>query len=147
MSTDRPLKETSYGGVVVRGDEVLVITPIGKRRVTGLPKGGPNPGERPEQTAAREVREETGVTATVREPLGDVHYWYRRGGRRVYKTVHFYLMEAVGGDTSLHDHEYDEAAWFPIEEAGRRLSFANERLVVTKAAAELAEVGDTSAAS
>ena len=60
MSTDRPLKETSYGGVVVRGDEVLVITPIGKRRVTGLPKGGPNPGERPEETAAREVREETG---------------------------------------------------------------------------------------
>ena len=76
---------------------MLVITPIGKRRVTGLPKGGPNPGETAEQTAAREVREETGVTATVREPLGDVNYWYRRGGRRVYKTVHFYLFDYVLG--------------------------------------------------
>jgi hypothetical protein len=62
-------------------------------------------------------------------------------------------MEALGGDTSLHDHEYDEAAWFPIGEAERRLSFANERLVVSKAAAELAdiaavaELGDSSAAS
>ncbi|HWM10652.1 MAG TPA: NUDIX domain-containing protein, partial [Solirubrobacteraceae bacterium] len=95
MSTDRgrPLRETSYGGVVVRREDVLVITPIGKRRVTGLPKGGPNPGESPEQTAAREVREETGVTATVLGPLGDVNYWYRRSGRRVYKTVHFYLFD------------------------------------------------------
>src|SRR3954463_14476840 len=57
MSTEL---ETSYGGVVVRGDEVLVITPTG-RTVTGLPKGGMEAGETPEQAAAREVREETGV--------------------------------------------------------------------------------------
>ena len=99
MSTDRgrPLRETSFGGVVLRGDDVLVITPTGKRRVTGLPKGGANLGETPEQTAAREVREETGVTASVRGPLGDVNYWYRRGGRRVYKTVHFFLCDYVSG--------------------------------------------------
>ena len=83
----------------------------------------------------------------ARSPLHDIQYWFVLHGVRHFKTVHFYLMEAVGGDTSLHDHEYDEAAWFPIGEAERRLSFANERLVVTKAAAELAGVGDTSAAS
>jgi 8-oxo-dGTP pyrophosphatase MutT (NUDIX family) len=89
MSTET--RETSYGGVVVRGDDVLVIVPRGRRRVLGLPKGGPNAGESPEQTAAREVREETGVTASVSERVGQVDYSFRRGGRRIDKTVHFYL--------------------------------------------------------
>lgn len=134
MSTDqRPLRETSFGGVVVRGDEVLVITPIGKRRVIGLPKGGPNPGERPEETAAREVREETGVTATVREFLGDVNYWYRRGGRRVYKTVHFYLCDYVSGSTEDHDHEVEEARWMPLAEAVSGLSYPGERALIERA--------------
>ena len=134
MSTDqRPLRETSYGGVVVRGDEVLVITPIGKRRVTGLPKGGPNPGESPEETAAREVREETGVTATVREFLGDVNYWYRRGGRRVHKTVHFYLCDFVSGSTEDHDHEVEEARWIPLAEAVSRHSYPGERALIERA--------------
>ena len=134
MSTDqRPLRETSYGGVVVRGDEVLVITPIGKRRVTGLPKGGPNPGERPEETAAREVREETGVTATVREFLGAVNYWYRRGGRRVYKTVHFYLCDYVSGSTEDHDHEVEDARWIPLAEAVSALSYPGERALIERA--------------
>jgi 8-oxo-dGTP pyrophosphatase MutT (NUDIX family) len=135
MSTDRgrPLRETSYGGVVVRGEEVLVITPIGKRRVTGLPKGGPNPGETPEQTAAREVREETGVTATVREPLGDVSYWYRRSGRRVYKTVHFFLCDYVSGSTDDHDHEVEDARWIPLAEALTGLSYPGERALIERA--------------
>src|SRR5919202_80210 len=67
MSSERRrLTETSYGGVVVRGGDVLVITPAGKR-VTALPKGGAERGERPEESAVREVREETGVAARVRE--------------------------------------------------------------------------------
>src|ERR1700744_3544351 len=84
MSTEL---ETSYGGVVVRGSELLVITPAGKQ-VTGLPKGGMEAGETPEQAAAREVREETGVSATVVEPLGDVRYTYPPGGRPGPKTGH-----------------------------------------------------------
>src|SRR3954453_15184720 len=84
MSTEL---ETSYGGVVVPGDEVLVIPPTG-RTVTGLPKGGMEAGETPEQAAAREVREETGVVAAGREPLGDVRYTYRgRGGSRSARFV------------------------------------------------------------
>jgi 8-oxo-dGTP pyrophosphatase MutT (NUDIX family) len=138
MSTDRPLRETSYGGVVIRGDEVLVITPVGKRRVTGLPKGGPQPGESGEQTAAREVREETGVTATVREPLGDVNYWYRRGGRRVYKTVHFYLFDYASGSTADHDHEVEDARWIPLAEARTALSYPGERALIERALAKSA---------
>jgi 8-oxo-dGTP pyrophosphatase MutT (NUDIX family) len=136
MSTDRhdgrPLRETSYGGVVLRGQDLLVITPAGKRRVVGLPKGGPRPGETPEETAAREVREETGVTATVREPLGDVTYWYRRGGRRVFKTVHFFLCDYRSGSTADHDHEVEDARWIPLREAERTLTYPGERALMER---------------
>jgi 8-oxo-dGTP pyrophosphatase MutT (NUDIX family) len=136
MSTKAEL-ETSYGGVVVRGAELLVITPAGKRRVTGLPKGGSNPGESGAETAVREVREETGVTATVREPLGDVQYWYRRGGMRVFKTVHFYLCDYVSGSTADHDHEVEDARWIPLADAGHKLSYPGERALIERALSKL----------
>src|SRR5215218_9324484 len=138
MSTER---EVSYGGVVVRGDDVMVIVPRGRRRVLGLPKGGPNPGESPQQTAAREVREETGVTATVRERLGQVDYTYRRGGRPIDKTVHFYLCEFQGGDTADHDHEVDDARWMPLTDARRRLTYPGERAMIARALSILAANG------
>ena len=142
MSTERrgrgTLTETSYGGVAVRGDEVLVITPVGRRRITALPKGGANRGERPEQTAGREVREETGVNVAVKEPLGDVEYSYRRGGRRVFKTVHFYLCEFVSGSTDDHDHEVDDARWISLEEARTALTYPGERELIERALSKLA---------
>jgi 8-oxo-dGTP pyrophosphatase MutT (NUDIX family) len=138
MSTDR---EISYGGVVVRGDEVLVIVPRGRRRVLGLPKGGPNAGESPQQTAAREVREETGITARVRDRLGQVDYSYRRGSRRIDKTVHFYLCEFEAGDTADHDHEVEDARWMPLRSARRRLSYPGERAMIERALSILAANG------
>jgi 8-oxo-dGTP pyrophosphatase MutT (NUDIX family) len=138
MSTER---EVSYGGVVVRGDEVIVIVPRGRRRVRGLPKGGANAGERPEQTAAREVREETGVTVTVRVRLGQVDYTYRRGGRPIEKTVHFYLCEFEDGDTADHDHEVDDARWMPLADARRRLTYPGERAMIERALSILAANG------
>jgi 8-oxo-dGTP pyrophosphatase MutT (NUDIX family) len=131
--------EVSYGGVAVRGDpdpEVVVIRPTGKR-VIGLPKGGANDGESGAEAAVREVREETGVIVEVREPLGEVKYWYRRGGRRVFKTVHFFLCDYVGGDTADHDHEVDEARWLPIEEALQALSYRGEREMIERALSRL----------
>ena len=80
--------------------------------MTGLPKGGLEAGETPEQTAAREVREETGVVAhgaSSRSATSATSY--RRGGRRVRKTVHFFLCEYVAGSTADHDHEVDDARW------------------------------------
>jgi 8-oxo-dGTP pyrophosphatase MutT (NUDIX family) len=138
MSTEH---ETSYGGVVVRGDDVMVIVPRGRRRVLGLPKGGRNPGESPQQTAAREVREETGITARVRDLLGHVDYSYRRSGRQVYKTVHFYLCEFEAGDTADHDHEVVDARWMPLREARRRLSYPGERAMIERALSILAANG------
>src|SRR6187551_1939601 len=94
-------QERSAGGVVVRGDETIVIVPTRRgaqgQRVLALPKGHVDPGETPDQTALREVREETGVDAALVEKLGDVRYFYQRGGRRIFKRVTFYLFEYLGG--------------------------------------------------
>ena len=128
MSTEL---ETSYGGVVLKGDELLVITPAGKR-VTGLPKGGMEQGETPEEVAAREVREETGVVANVLKPLGDVRYTYRRGGRKVRKTVHFFLCEYVRGSTADHDHEVENARWIALSSARDALSYPGERALIER---------------
>ena len=130
MSTER---ERSYGGVVVRDGEVLVITPAGRSEVRTLPKGGAKAGESEEATALREVREETGVQARVVERLGKVEYWYRRGGRRIFKTVGFYLCDYVSGDTADHDHEVDDARWMPLERARTELSYPGERRIIERA--------------
>jgi 8-oxo-dGTP pyrophosphatase MutT (NUDIX family) len=134
-------QEVSYGGVVVRDEDVMVIVPRGRKRVLSLPKGGRDPGETPEQAAAREVREETGITARVREPLGRVDYVYRRGGNQIAKTVHFYLCEFVAGDTADHDHEVDDARWMPLAQARRRLSYPGERAMIERALSILAANG------
>jgi 8-oxo-dGTP pyrophosphatase MutT (NUDIX family) len=130
MSIER---ERSFGGVVVRDGQVLVITPAGRSRVRTLPKGGANDGESEETAATREVREETGVHVRVVERLGDVEYWYRRGGRRVFKTVGFFLCEYVSGDTADHDHEVDDARWVPQERALAELTYPGERSIVERA--------------
>jgi 8-oxo-dGTP pyrophosphatase MutT (NUDIX family) len=141
-----PVRELSYGGVVVRGEvadgtaEVAAIVPRGKRALA-LPKGGANPDEAPERTAMREVREETGLTATVRTSLGDVTYWYRRGGRRVRKTVRFFLCDFVEGSTDDHDHEVTEARWVPLREAVDLLTYPGEREMVARAIGVLARSG------
>jgi 8-oxo-dGTP pyrophosphatase MutT (NUDIX family) len=123
--------------VVVRDGEVAVIVPVKRgqegQRVLGLPKGHPDPGESPEEAAAREVREETGIDAELVDKLGDVHYWYERKGRRVAKMVTFFLFRYRSGDLADHDHEIEHARWMPIDEATRALTYAGEREMVQRA--------------
>ena len=141
MSTeaDGNLREVSFGGVAVRGEDLLVITPRGRSRdLLALPKGGANPDEAPEQTAAREVLEETAVTVEVGERLGQVDYWYRRGGRRVFKTVHFFLCRHVAGDPAPDGVEVSQAIWIPLLEAPRRLTYKGERQMAERAVSKLA---------
>ena len=134
-------REFSAGGVVVRGGEVIVIVPVRRdargNRVLGLPKGHADGNETPQQAAAREVREETGVTAELVGELGDIQYSYERRGRRIAKTVAFFLFEYRSGDVADHDHEIEEAFWMPLEQAADALSYGGEREVVARALSQL----------
>jgi 8-oxo-dGTP pyrophosphatase MutT (NUDIX family) len=137
-----PKSEFSAGGVVVRGEEMIVIVPVKRDangdRVLGLPKGHPDGDETPEQAATREVAEETGVTAELVGELGDSHYIYERKGKRVTKRVAFFLFEYRSGALEDHDHEIEEARWMPLEEAARSLTYVGERSVVKRALSRLA---------
>jgi len=141
-------REFSAGGVlvkVIRGRPMLAaIRPRGKREgVWALPKGNLDPGEKPDQTALREVREETGVEGRLVEKLGDVKYTYTRpGGVRVFKIVSFYLLRAgrgrIGAVEEPMELEVAEARWLPLDEAPRLLAYGGERQMAAKALARFA---------
>lgn len=152
----RTVREYSAGGVIYRPGsgspgtepEVCLIATEGFRHWQ-LPKGLVESGEPPEETATREVREETGLEGEIDGFLGRIEYWYVRpdyrntGERvRVHKEVDFFLMRYVSGSTDLHDHEVDDARWFPVSEALRTLSFDSEREILRKARARIAGTRD-----
>jgi 8-oxo-dGTP pyrophosphatase MutT (NUDIX family) len=130
---------TSAGGIVVRhtpdGPELL----LGRRRrerdgpTWSLPKGTPDADETAEETALREVAEETGLQVRILEPVGDIRYRFVRDGRRIHKVVHYFLMEATGGELADHDHEFEEVRWVPLAEAEALMSFPTERDIVARA--------------
>jgi 8-oxo-dGTP pyrophosphatase MutT (NUDIX family) len=136
---------TSAGGIVVREEGEGPSLVIGMRRrdrdaVTWtLPKGTPNPGETVAETALREVGEETGLEVRIVAQLDSIQYTFVQSGTRIHKTVHYFLMEPVGGDLSRHDHEFERVRWVSFDEAPELLTFPTERALVASAAGRLAE--------
>lgn len=135
----------SAGGVVYRlrdGHIEVVLVARPAHGLWALPKGTPEPGETIEETALREVREETGLEVSIVREVTSIHYRYTISSENVLvqKVVHHFLMEPVGGDVALHDHEYDVVTWVDIHEAPGRMSYANERSVVERASALIAEL-------
>lgn len=143
MSTEDNGRELSAGGVVVRGEDVIVIVPTRRgaqgQRVLGLPKGHVDPGENAEQAATREVREEAGVEADLVGKLGDVRYFYQRDGQRIFKMVRFFLFDYRAGSLEDHDDEVEVARWMPLAEAARALSYRGEREMVERALSTIAQ--------
>ena len=91
-----------------------------------------------QETALREVREETGLEGKIVEKLGDITYWYTNKTKegetiRIFKRVYFYLIRWLKGDVSRHDDEVEEAAWFPIAKARGQIYHLTERDMVKKA--------------
>jgi 8-oxo-dGTP pyrophosphatase MutT (NUDIX family) len=132
--------QVSAGGVAFRRGKKkleMVIVSVKPSLRWQLPKGIVDPGETPEVTAVREVREEAGVTTELLELIDTVEYWYQRVqyGRRIrfHKFVHFYLLQHVDGSVKDHDHEIAEARWVKFDTAIELLAFKSERDVVEKA--------------
>ena len=164
------IREISAGGVVVHrvgeGWNLAVIEPqseavsarsgkkSSQKMLLALPKGLVDPGEKPEQTALREVREETGVVATMITKLGDIKYVYVRswGDRqRVFKIVSFFLLDYLSGEiddvTPEMRVEVRRASWIPLDEAPRRLAYRGEREMVKRAQQYLRTNSQTSSQS
>src|SRR3989337_833908 len=134
----RTVREVAAGGVIYgwrEGQAEVALIHTGKR--WGLPKGHVEAGERVEETAVREVREETGLLGKLDRKLGQIAYTYRgksRNGRpiRVAKRVTFFLLEYVEGEVHSHDYEVAEARWFALDEAYTKLSFATEQKIMRR---------------
>ena len=120
----RTLREISSGGVVFReynGTTEVALIRVGPRWC--LPKGQVEKGEELQETALREVREETGLDGEVVAKIGDITYWFTGKDKnnsdsvKIFKRVYFYLIHYLGGDMSRHDQEVEEVCWSPISEA------------------------------
>ena len=138
------MREFSAGGLVVRrfhGRPWLACIRVKGGEVLALPKGHIDPGESAAEAATREVREETGLDATLVEKLEDVRYWYRRSDARVFKVVSFYLFRYRAGSVRDHDHEVDSAEWVPLADAPLLLAYPGERSVAEAALRRLEESG------
>jgi 8-oxo-dGTP pyrophosphatase MutT (NUDIX family) len=145
-------REFSAGGVVVRRMRgrwwAAVVRPRrdpARPQVLALPKGQIDEGERPPETAVREVLEETGVRAAVDRKLGDTRYVYTWDGERIFKVVSFFLLVAKGGRIGElppgMEIEVAEARWIPLDDAPSMLSYGGEKQMARKAIAALAEEG------
>ncbi|MDP2014237.1 MAG: NUDIX hydrolase [Actinomycetota bacterium] len=142
------VEEISAGGLVLDQSSVppraALIGRLDRRGrlIWSLPKGHIEVGETAEDAAIREVHEETGIEGSVMAPLGVIDFWFMAEDRRVHKTVHHFLLAAHGGELSDADREVVEVAWVPLDEVSARLAYADERKLMEKVPALLAELTD-----
>ncbi len=137
----RTQTEVSAGGLVISADDPSMVALISHRNRGGgedwvIPKGHQEKGEGLEETALREVQEETGIQAEIIKKIGEITYSFRLGPVRIKKTVHHFLMKQIGGSLT---HEEDpegevlKASWFPISKLEEVLAHDNERKVAMRA--------------
>jgi ADP-ribose pyrophosphatase YjhB (NUDIX family) len=123
-------------GVMNERGEVLLIRRTDNEN-WAMPGGAMDIGETIAEAAVRETREETGLEVEIERRLSSIRYFFVRGSTRFNKSVHFFLMRAVGGSPDDHDAEFDEVRWVDVPEALALLTHATERTVVEEAAAAL----------
>lgn len=142
-----PTLEVSAGGLVIRTiDGRPAAALIGRTSRSGrlrwsMPKGHVERGESLEQTAVREVAEETGITGRVIGAIGSFRYTFNSDGRRITKRVHHFLLRAESGELSDEDVEVTEVAWVPLDRITGVLAYPAERRIARRAAAMLAADG------
>lgn len=147
--------EFSAGGIVYKRQETgnkrqevyILIAQHSQHHGWVFPKGiiGDHAkGEKKEETAVREVEEETGIKGKIIKPLQPVTYWYNLKGAhsadsvssgqvKIKKTVYYFLMEYISGDTKDHDFEMEDVEWIPVEEVEEKLTYTSDKQVWSQA--------------
>ena len=137
MTRARAQQETSAGGVVYRKDDAgpLFLLIRDSYQNWGFPKGHVEVGERAEDAALREVREETGIEhVSVRGIIDTIDWYFRFRGRLIHKVCHFYLMETTQAMTSPQEAEGITACqWVGYDAARTAISYANARQLLLRA--------------
>lgn len=153
------LREFSAGALVLRQMDdrwfAAVIEPgrdgepDDRKNTIALPKGNIDPGEQPQETAIREVMEETGLNVEPVTKLADIKYVYSRkwsDNAKIFKIVSFFLMKYQSGDIGdikpAMRHEVRRAWWMPLDEAAASLSYSGEKQVAKKALAYVKKQAD-----
>jgi|SRR5579885_1671107 len=135
--------EFSAGGVVFKkehGKIFVLVAQHSQHHGWVFPKGliGDHiKGESKEDTALREVAEETGAHARILRALTPVTYWYVFEKEKIRKTVYYFLMEYTGGDISKHDFEMENVQWVPADEVAQRLTYKSDKQVWQEAYSKL----------
>ncbi len=125
--------EFSAGGIVYKkeGSNLYILVSQHSQHLGWVfPKGliGDNiKGEKKEETAVREVEEETGAKAEILKQITPVTYWYVMDGEKRKKTVYYFIMKYVGGDITKHDHEMSAVEWLPEDKVLDRLSYKSDK--------------------
>jgi 8-oxo-dGTP diphosphatase len=128
----------SAGGVICRKTDLeidVALIATKNSTVWTLPKGIINKDETPEMAAKREIMEETGLTGEIIDRLGEKSYWFylKDENAKCKKTVTYFLLDYISGNTADFSFEVDDAQWFPLDEALNRLSYRSDRDILTMA--------------
>ncbi len=124
--------EFSAGGVVFKkenGKTFILVAQHSQHHGWVFPKGLIDKGEKKEETALREVEEETGIKGKILKPLEPIEFWYVFESEKIKKRVYYFLMEAVGGDIENHDYEMEKVEWLLANEVKKRLTYESEKKV------------------
>ena len=129
------VREYSAGGLIFDDQNRVAI--IARHSRSGhlewcLPKGHIEKGETPQQTAVREVHEETGILGEVIDSIATIDYWFTGTTQRVHKLVHHYALRQTGGELTVEgdpDHEAEDAIWVRFDDLDDVLSYPNERKI------------------
>lgn len=131
--------EFSAGGIVFKKERdklLILLAQHSYHHGWVFPKGligDTIAGEGKEETAIREVEEETGVVGKILQTLPAINYWFVFDGEKRKKTVYYYIMECVREDITKHDHEMEAVEWLPIDEVEGRLTYKTDRKIWRKA--------------
>lgn len=125
--------EFSAGGIVFKKEKnkvMILVAQHSGHHGWVFPKGRIGDhikGENKEDTAVREVEEETGVKGKLLKPISPIQFWYAMNGERIKKTVYYFVMEELGGDITKHDWEMENVEWLEMEKVMDRITYKSDK--------------------